>query len=281
MTSPLSSLPPSLTLSFFLPSLPPGPTSSQRKRTKRGQEAECRRWLGSPVWPGPVPAVHAALRELPVLPTGTAQSQTGVASALQTLPLLPCPLPSGPRRIGAEDCGPQSSTSASLPGERLGSVWAPSQAGALPRLHALQTLRRGGERLEERARSLFMETADCGHIWWQWDLAWCGILVWASGTCIPTPPLTPSPWRRLWSPRLSQPLVSLILSKGSACSKCVCFTVWNCIPSLYLLSQDCLCLFCPENSASLWKRIPQGKYERFLRRPAFPLLRFSWFAHSC
>lgn len=167
-----SFLPASFPYPLFLPSLRPSRSHffSEEENQKRAG-SRMQPLTGEPRLTGPVPAVHAALRELPVLPTGTAQSQTGVASALQTLPLLPCPLPSGPRRMGAEDCGPQSSTSASLPGERLGSIWAPSQAGDLPRLHALQTLRRGGERLEERARSLFMETTDCGHIWWQWDLA--------------------------------------------------------------------------------------------------------------
>ena len=60
VTSPLSSLPPSLTLSFFLPSLSPDPISSQRKRTERGQEAACSRSLGRPLIEG-VPAQQHTL----------------------------------------------------------------------------------------------------------------------------------------------------------------------------------------------------------------------------
>lgn len=280
MTSPLP--PPPLLLLPSLSSFPPSPDpiSSQRKKTERGREAECSCWLGRP----PFDRVPPQERTLPSVSCWRCYQEC--RSHRQELP-APCRHSLyrraryilgwggwGPRTVALSPQHPPPSQG------KAGLCLGPFPGGALPRVHASQTHHRGGERLEEQAWSLFVETPDFGHIWWQWDLAWRSILVWASGTCVPTPPLTPSPWRHSWSPCLSQSLASIVLSKGSACSKCLCFMVWNCIPSLYLLSQDCLCLSCQENSGSLWERIPQEKHERFSRRPAFPLLHFSWFAHS-
>lgn len=234
MTSPLP--PPPLLLLPSLSSFPPSPDpiSSQRKKTERGREAECSCWLGRP----PFDRVPPQERTLPSVSCWRCYQEC--RSHRQELP-APCRHSLyrraryilgwggwGPRTVALSPQHPPPSQG------KAGLCLGPFPGGALPRVHASQTHHRGGERLEEQAWSLFVETPDFGHIWWQWDLAWRSILVWASGTCVPTPPrlhlpgdirgvpASPSLWRPLswargqlvlsvyvlWSETVSLPFIS-------------------------------------------------------------------------
>lgn len=170
ITSPLSSLPPSLTLSFFLPSLSPDPVSSQRKRTQTGQEAACSRCRGRPLTDG-VPAQQCTLPSVNCRCCCQERRRHG-----QELP-APCGrclcrrarylLGSGGRGLRTVVLSPQRPPPRRGPGW---AVWAPSRRG-LAQTARLADPSQGTREVEEPAWSLFLETSLFRHIWWQWDLA--------------------------------------------------------------------------------------------------------------